>query len=344
MTVRMKDVGEKELLKKYVWPLCDTFSSRVRIGDDAAFIPNFAPCGLVVSTDKIPEDLLAVRYEIMTSWEHGRYLAQVNISDVASMGAKPLALVASLAFPKDYEVEEFVKFMEGLASGCRESGTKFIGGDLGSGSVPYFSGTAFGEVEEGACLTRTDARCGNEIFVSGSVGGFGAALAYFGVAKPAGLILSEDKEAILRGRLCQPRARWELGLALGSLDGVTACMDVTDGLRQSVDELANASGVGFVLDFESIPLEEGVRDVAELIGIGVEELAFGIGLDLELLGTCERGVNLPAGTTKIGCVEECQHGLMYSGGVVERFPGEGWQHFVHSADSMIKRLYGKKIL
>ena len=132
---------------------------------------------------------------------------------------------------------------------------------------------------------RNGAKAGDRIFVSGTIGGFGAALAYFVVGRSRGLRLPEDEEKWLRDRLIHPVARVNVGRALLASQLCTSCIDITDGVGQSLREIAEASSVVMKVDFDTLPVHPVTRKVASMIGCDLERIVFGIGLDLELLGT-----------------------------------------------------------
>jgi thiamine-monophosphate kinase len=208
------DLGEKRIIREIIRPACQNQAVDVGVGDDAAIIAFPPNRRLVISTDKIPEDLLAIQLGIMDAFHHGRYLATVNISDIAAMGAEPLGLLCTLALPNTFEVGYLKEFINGFVAGGAEWNVPVVGGDTGWGSSVCVSATAFGCIESGNALLRSGAQVGDRIFVSDDIGGFGAALAYFVVAKSRGLQLSQDEEHWLRDKLIRPIARVDVGRAL----------------------------------------------------------------------------------------------------------------------------------
>lgn len=96
--VTVRDLGEKRIIAEIIRPLCGKTVVPIGIGDDAAMLAVPAGKNVVVSTDKIPEDLLAIQLGLMDVYHHGRYLATVNISDIAAMGGDPAGLVVLWLF------------------------------------------------------------------------------------------------------------------------------------------------------------------------------------------------------------------------------------------------------
>lgn len=129
--VTVRDLGEKRIIAEIIRPLCGKTVVPIGIGDDAAMLAVPAGKNVVVSTDKIPEDLLAIQLGLMDAYHHGRYLATVNISDIAAMGGDPAGLVVTLALPDDFSVSYLTDLYRGLVDGCKEWDISVVGGDLG---------------------------------------------------------------------------------------------------------------------------------------------------------------------------------------------------------------------
>lgn len=343
--ILLSDLGEKRIIREVITPICGTFEPGIGVGDDAALIDIPPGTSLLLSTDKIPEDLIALQLGLMTPFDHGRYLAQVNISDIAAMGGTPLGLVATFALPNDFSLDYLRFFIEGLVSGCAEHGVSVIGGDLGWGTAPCFSATVIGYVEKEHALTRSGSSVGDSVFVSGQLGGFGAALAYFSVARERGLSLGKDAESFLIEKLVRPRPRVEIGQMLSASGICTSCMDITDGVGQSIRELSQASGLAFRILESQLPINSVLIEIAEFLEADVAHMVFGIGLDLELLGTVRNEFeDLPTSLKKeisiIGTVEESDENILIKkNGESAQIPKLGWQHFSSDALSLVKEMY-----
>ncbi|WP_167858522.1 thiamine-phosphate kinase [Methylobacterium nonmethylotrophicum] len=343
-TLTVSDWGEKRIIREIIAPLSKSARLRVGVGDDAAVV-NFPPGQhLVISSDKIPEDLLSIQFGLMDPFHHGRYLAMVNLSDVGAMGAKPLGLLSTLALPNDFSLSYLWSFFEGFVAGGAEWDTPVVGGDTGWASAICLSATAFGSIESGREIKRSGAKVGDRLFVTGNVGGFGAALAYFGVAKRQGLSLEPAEEEWLKSKLIKPIAKIDIGQKLSASGDCTSCMDITDGLYQSLVELVQASQVKIVIDYDMIPIHPTVRKVSELIKCPIETIIFGIGLDLELVGTItghaaisELGVHL-FGTVEDGPPEV----VLKRNNKIEKISTKGWQHFSGSAMDIVTSMYSSK--
>ncbi len=214
----------------------------------------------------------------------GRKLLRVNLSDLAAMGADPLAYLMTVALPSGTPDAWVAGFVAGLALDQVEFGLQVLGGDTVSTPGPLtLSLTILGTVLPGRALRRGGARPGDELWVSGTIGD-----GYLGLRAARGEIADPDGYLAARYRLPQPR------LALGrALRGVaTACMDVSDGLVQDLGHLCRASGCGAVVEGALVPLSPPAR--------GAEpSLLFTGGDDYELLFAAPPGA-VPPGLTNPG--------------------------------------------
>src|SRR5262249_49684969 len=99
------DVGEKELIRSTIKPLLNPTDDHNSIGDDCAAIPIRAGSLACISTDRVPADLISFRLGIISHRGLGNYLAILNLSDIAAMGAEPVGLLLNLALPSNTSVE-----------------------------------------------------------------------------------------------------------------------------------------------------------------------------------------------------------------------------------------------
>jgi thiamine-monophosphate kinase len=191
----------------------------IGIGDDAAVLDD----GTVVSADMLVE---GVHFDLGRTppREVGHRAATANLSDLAAMGAQPVALVAAFGLP-----EGFAGAAE-LAAGMREHGVPVAGGDLSRAPVLVVSVTALGRAEHP--VRRSGGRPGDVLVVTGTLGGQ-AACGYSSRVVPR----------IEEGRRLAPVA--------------TAMIDLSDGIAADVVRLARASGTGAVIELERLPRSPG---------------------------------------------------------------------------------------
>ena len=180
----------------------------------------------------------------------GRKLLRVNLSDIAAMGAVPLAYLMCVSVPRGTGAGWFDAFAAGLAIDQAAYGVTLLGGDTTSTPGPItLSATILGHVAPGRALRRAGAQDGDELWVTGTVGD-GA----LGLLALRGEVHDADGFLADRYRLPQPR----LGLALHGI--VSAAMDVSDGLLQDAGHLARAAGLGVAIEAGLAPaLPSGAR-------------------------------------------------------------------------------------
>lgn len=340
----VRDFGEKRIIEELITPICGLWggdTGQIGIGDDAAMLKIPPGMNLLVSTDKIPEDLLALQLGLMDPFEHGRYVATVNVSDIGAMGGKPLGLLLTMALRDDFQIDYLSKFLHGFAEGGTEWDIPVVGGDLGSGTATCFSATAIGCVRGNRVLRRSGARIGDQVFVTGHVGVFNTALIYYIVARPKGLRLSESEEGYLRERLAKPKAKVREGQLLADSGICSSCMDITDGVGRTCFELSEASKLCFLVREVLLPIHETTRKVAEYLRIDAVKIIYGIGLDLELMGTLQcAGDQIPNSLSgNVALIGEVHDGsdnvLIRRNGATDRIEPFGWEHFAGDARDMV---------
>jgi thiamine-monophosphate kinase len=170
----------------------------------------------------------------------GHKALAVNLSDLAASGATPRWFFLSIAIPAADE-RWLQPFSEGLFALADEYAIELAGGDTTRGPQVVVAITAIGEVPAGSALTRGGARAGDDVWISGPLGGASLALIHPEIAPAA-------------KRLHEPQPRVALGKKLRGL--ATACIDVSDGLASDLGHVLERSGVGARVEFERIPREK----------------------------------------------------------------------------------------
>ena len=260
-------------------------------GDDCAVIDIGNLVSMVIGTDYVRGPKFHL-YEAgyLSDRDIGRYCVTANASDVAAMGAIAAGFLSVVRYPKDFSGERFREVLAGIDEGCSAYGLRLVGGDTGSAERLILSGTAFGFCAPGKALVRSSARPGDVVVVTRALGGAGAAV----LASSAGVVphLDPDKWEVLLGSWKGLNAQMQAGRALAESGCRIACQDVSDGLRSTVREISESSGVGVVLDLSSIPLFDGVEEVARAVSVDTshsvspEALAISASTDFCLCFTC----------------------------------------------------------
>lgn len=271
----ISDLTERELVARIEQRLPPTPSwMPVGIGDDAAVVEPARNRLEVLSVDALVEGIHFDRRFTPPDAIGHRALA-VNLSDLAAMGAEPRLALLSFALPSDLPVEAFDGIVGGIATQAARHKLHVAGGNITRSPGPLMIDiTVAGTAKRRQVMTRSGARAGDDVYVSGTIGAAAAGLRALRAqaTSPASPALAP----CLR-RYLYPEPRVRLGLLLGRNRAASACVDLSDGLADGVQRIAEASGVGIDLDEASIPLEAGAE-------MSVDE-AIAAGDDYELLFT-----------------------------------------------------------
>ena len=205
------------------------------IGDDCARVRVGEGLSLAITTDMLVEG----RHFLPNAEPRalGHKALAVNLSDLAACGALPRWIVLALAL-KSADERWLAAFCEGLFALAERYEVDLVGGDTTRSERLTITITALGEVPHGRALSRGGARPGDDLWVSGELGG--AAL---------GLVHPELPEAAKR--LHEPEPRVALGLKLRGL--ASAAIDVSDGLTGDLGHILERSGVGARVRYDAIP-------------------------------------------------------------------------------------------
>ncbi|EAQ77802.1 thiamine-phosphate kinase [Blastopirellula marina] len=237
---------------------------RIGLGDDAAILDWRDRDDLVVTTDLISDEI-DFRLAEVDPRRVGRKALAVNLSDLAAMGAEPVAVVVSLLLPRTPPVgtalELAVQLYDGMLPLVEQFDCILAGGDTNSWSGPLaINVTAFGSCSDQPLLRR-GAAPGDVILVTGELGGS---------------ILGHHFD--FTPRIAEARRLTRLGLA-------QVGMDISDGLLLDLSRLLNESEVAGVLDLTSIPISDAAHRLSETSGRTPLEHALADGEDFELLLT-----------------------------------------------------------
>lgn len=239
-------LGEFQFIERLRRRIGDHEALVLGIGDDCAV--GRVPPGelLLTSTDLLIEDV-----HFRRSWtdmhDLGRKSVSVNVSDVAAMGGRPVALFLALGIPSDLSLEDLDRFTDGVLAACRDYGAVLAGGDTCRSPRGLFvSVTVQGAVAEGRQVTRSGTRPGDLVWVSGFLGDSALALRELAAGRcPTG-------DAARRHH--DPPARVTLGCALSARGLATAMIDLSDGLLSDLGHILDSSGCGAVLRRDQLPL------------------------------------------------------------------------------------------
>ena len=347
MLVRMSDtdhravsVGEIALLRGIRARVGNRAHAGLRlgIGDDCALVRPAAGEEIAVTTDLS----LAGRH-FRLEWHPpeviGHRTLVRGLSDLAAMGARPLAAFLSLGVPYELTVSTppwmrpwVDRFYDGLLALAEEFETPLAGGDLSQAPMALADIVLVGAVPRGKALLRSGARPGHVLYVTGTLGGAAAGLRSLTELGEAAQATIEDPVAVPKylDQVLEPhfhpKPRIKQGIWLRSHQAASAAMDLSDGLSTDLGRLCEESGVAAEINTTALPIHGGATLTDALHG----------GEDYELLFTAPASATLPASidgvpVTRIGRILRPEPGkprIFHRGASgSEPLKAQGWEHF-----------------
>ena len=261
MTGKSARTGEFDLIARFFAPLTAAEPGAFGLTDDAAVIDLEPGEQMVVTTDTL---VAGVHFRMEDGARSiAAKLLRVNLSDLAAMGARPVAYTLSAALPgasgQAPDEAWFEEFSQALAQDQAFFGVTLVGGDTVATPGPLsLTLTALGKAADGRVLRRSGALPGDTVYVSGTIGdgALGLLVLNGGLAElPVGM-----RDA-LRQRYLRPTPRVELGRRL--LDIAHSAIDVSDGLAADLGHVCRTSAVAATIDADRIPLSPAARAAVE---------------------------------------------------------------------------------
>jgi thiamine-monophosphate kinase len=261
------DFGERALVVRVTDRLTSPSWVTVGAGDDAAVLEPVPRTLEVLSTDALVEGVHFDR-RFCSPDAIGHKALAVNLSDLAAMGATPRAALLSLMLPDDLPVVDLDQLLDGLLRVAEDHNVALVGGNITRAGADgrralIVSVTALGTVGRRDVLTRSGARPGDDVYVTGSIGAGAVGLGSLRSAMetpgtPPETGAPGTALGACRARYLRPVPRVRVGMLLGRNRAATACMDLSDGLADAARQLASASQVGLTLDAAALPIDEAV--------------------------------------------------------------------------------------
>lgn len=314
------DTTEDQLLAAIARVLSDDAPDVVvGVGDDAAVVRP-GDGDVVLTTDALVEGSHFLR-EDAAPRDLGFRAIVVNVSDVAAMAASPRYALAALTLPADVEAATVMELIGGMREACTEYGCLLVGGNLARGRDLTLAVTVVGAVAPGRAVTRAGARVGDALVVTGELGAAAAARRL--PRDPSGW--SDDDRAAVR-RAARPPARVGEGQVLAR-HGVTAMMDVSDGLALDLTRLCRASGVGARVALSDVPVAPSAT-LDEALGGGEDYELVATMPSVEAVGTAAEELREVFGTaiTDVGAIAEGEGVRAEGSDAFDRLEGVGWDH------------------
>ncbi len=317
--MKIKDIGERALITRIARLL--SRSNKIIVGageDDCAVLDTGGDDYLLVTTDMLHRK---TDFPLqMTGRQIGWMSVAVNLSDLASKGARPIGVVMGMGIPPDTEVEFIEEVVKGMDECASKYGTQIVGGDTDAHNELTLVGTALGIVKKELLIRRSGAMAGDFVCVTGHPGTAGAAL--FALDKK--ITVSQE----ILNALFEPVPRIYEGMALADSHSVTSMMDISDGLALSLHDMSRAGDVGFKIYESRLPVHPDVKRL--LKAKEILEAAVFAGGDFELLFTVAPEkldkARKACSLTVIGEVIENGVFIERAGGT-EDLKARGYEHF-----------------
>lgn len=233
--MRISALGEARLIERIRRQLPTTPSVRIGIGDDAAVLLSSGKEDVLFASDMLVEDVHFTRKQTPAQWVGWKALA-CNVSDIAAMGGLPRWAVVSLGLPLSTSVKWVDGLYQGLMRCAKRYGVAVVGGDTVRAPKLVVDVAIVGAVPAGRAILRSGARVGDQVFVTGHLGGS----------------LVSGRHATFVPRLAQ--AQW-----LAQHRAAHAMIDLSDGLASDVWQLARASHVTVRVEAARIPVSKAGR-------------------------------------------------------------------------------------
>ena len=285
------------------------------IGDDCTVLP-MGEEALVMTTDMLIEDIHFLR-GASSAEEVGEKSLMVNISDVAAMGAKPVATLLSIALPKSAQGEWSEEFMRGYYEASAREGVALVGGDTtASRDKIAINVVAIGRAPLSNIKRRSDAKVGDALCVTGKLG-----ISSKGLVD----IMFGDLNTAAAKAHRRAQARTAEGAFLGTREEVHAMMDISDGIASDINHITELSKVGARIELECIPTDYDIRYATT----GGEDYELLLTVAHEEFESLQMALYEATGTTltKIGEITDTGYVEWMEGGKPTKLELKGFTHF-----------------
>jgi len=252
--------------------------------DDCALIKMDEEYSMAITSDFIRGSgfyLFELGY--LNYFDVGYYLIGANLSDIASMGAKPIGINTVVRYSKKMDDNKFRLVFEGMNSICLKYNVPIIGGDIGGHSSDVFSATAFGKIKTKNVLKRKNIGDNHVLCVTGIIGNAISALTYLKDIKPSNPFLTNKEEEYLLRSWKKVNPRIKEGILLSDNFKNVGCQDISDGLKATILQMSALTNKTFTIYEEKIPISKETKKIANYLNIDTCQLAFSASVDFELL-------------------------------------------------------------
>jgi len=332
----MKNINEKKIIQNIIEMTGDLSKYKMLqgleiikgIGDDAAYWKS-GDFGYCVTSDTLVENV-HFKSIYFSADKLGEKAVAVNLSDIAAMGANPMGMLINLGLTNDITEKWINDFYEGITKLALKYNCPVIGGDIVKSEILNITVTCIGNKKsniknKNIFLNRESVNPGDLVYVSGYLGNSKAGLQILNLLKTD----LNDNEIYLKNSHLNPVPRIELGIDLNEI-GITACIDISDGLLLDSSRLSDASEVSININSSMLPISDQLKVIFPQ---KYKNFALSGGEDYELLFTASPNnkENIKKIAKKnelnlsiIGEVKNGNGEIMLDGSLTDP---KGWDHF-----------------
>ena len=322
--------NEFELVRRYLKPLVLDHEAAACLKDDCAVFGVNSGQEIVISVDTLIADLHFFKND--PPKQIAQKILRVNLSDLASSGAKPKFYFLAMSLPSTIGIEWIEQFCLGLEADQAKFGISLLGGDTTSTPGPLsLTATVIGEVPKGNAIRRGGASEDEDVYLTGVIGDAALALS---LIKTKGLDTVSKNFSVLLDRYRLPQPRTVLAPDLRQI--ASACIDVSDGLAADLEHICKTSGIAADIKMSCLPISETARILLREDIKNWQTIING-GDDFELLFTAQphfsKAIEKLSKEKKIriNCIGKTKRGsrirFFDPKGKLFTVKKSGWQHF-----------------
>jgi len=317
--------------------------------DDAALVKIDEKYSFVIASDFIRgSGFYLFQLGFLDYFDVGYYLIAANLSDIAAMGAEPKGLTSVIRYNNEMNDYDFTQIFMGMKQASDDFNTPIIGGDIGGYEKDVFSATAFGIIETEKALLRHNVQENDLLCITGTVGLPISALVYFKELKETSFKLSELEEQIILKSWKRPVARIKEGRFLADNKIANGCLDVSDGVKSSIEQLSAFSDKSFTIYSNKIPIHDITKKISAYLKKDPVSIAISSSVDFELMFTvpvekinkCNKFfIKIGVPLTVIGKVnKDGKNKIINDNGSESILPGISWKQ--QKGDEYLKNIIG----
>ena len=267
---------------------------KIGIGDDCAVYTCAPGKYQIATTDALLE---TVHFDLDTTSPEqlGRKSLAVNISDIAAMGGTPTLALITIGVPQKLTVSFLDKFYDGINQVSQKYGVVLAGGDtIASPNHLFINITVLGEVDRKRLFTRSGAKPGDKILVTGNLGDSALGLRLLKSPHHNWAGITQKMKVVIQKHLDPTPRMLESKILSRSGAKITSMIDISDGLVQDLGHICNNSEVGAILHNKQLPISPALKYICNHNNLDSNDFVLAGGEDYELLFTTS-----PKDVTKI---------------------------------------------